>query len=66
VTDLVERWERDVISLNPDIVSISIGINDVWRQLDSPEIEQVFQRNLKKYLNLSLQALMKKPKLLLY
>ena len=34
--DLLERFERDVISLNPDWVSICIGINDVWRQFDSP------------------------------
>lgn len=29
--ELLERFERDVISLNPDWVSICIGINDVWR-----------------------------------
>ncbi|WP_409275071.1 SGNH/GDSL hydrolase family protein [Neobacillus sp. SCS-31] len=42
VSDLAERWERDVLTLQPDFVSISIGINDVWRQLDSPEIEQIY------------------------
>ncbi|MEH7255529.1 SGNH/GDSL hydrolase family protein [Neobacillus niacini] len=42
VTDLADRWERDVITLNPDVISISIGINDVWRQVDSPEIDQVY------------------------
>jgi len=42
VTDLRARFDQDVIGLKPDFVSISIGINDVWRQLDSPEIEQVF------------------------
>lgn len=36
--DLLERFERDVVSLNPDWVSICIGINDVWRQFDSPAI----------------------------
>jgi lysophospholipase L1-like esterase len=41
VTDLAARWQTDVIDHQPDYVSISIGINDVWRQLDSPEIEQV-------------------------
>lgn len=35
--DLLERYERDVISLNPTWVSVCIGINDVWRQFDSPE-----------------------------
>jgi acyl-CoA thioesterase I len=41
VTDLAFRWERDVINLEPDVVSVSIGINDVWRQLDSPDLNQV-------------------------
>lgn len=34
--DLLARFERDVVSLCPDWVSICIGINDVWRQFDSP------------------------------
>ena len=34
--DLWNRWERDVLNLNPDWVSIMIGINDVWRQFDTP------------------------------
>ena len=34
--DLSARFERDVVSLDPDWVSICIGINDVWRQFDSP------------------------------
>jgi acyl-CoA thioesterase I len=41
ITDLAFRWDRDVIELEPDLVSVSIGINDVWRQLDSPDITQV-------------------------
>lgn len=36
--DLLARFERDVVSLSPDWVSICIGINDVWRQFDSPAI----------------------------
>lgn len=34
--DLLARWDRDVRDLNPQWVSICIGINDVWRQFDSP------------------------------
>ena len=34
--DLLNRFDRDVVSLNPDWVSICIGINDVWRQFDVP------------------------------
>ena len=36
--DLKERFQTDVIDLKPDWVSICIGINDVWRQFDSPSI----------------------------
>ena len=36
--DLLARFDRDVVDLNPDWVSICIGINDVWRQFDTPAI----------------------------
>jgi lysophospholipase L1-like esterase len=36
VRDLKARWQRDVLDLEPDWLSIMIGINDVWRQFDSP------------------------------
>lgn len=36
--DLLARFDRDVVDLKPDWVSICIGINDVWRQFDSPAI----------------------------
>ena len=53
VTDLAARWEEDVLALNPAIVSILVGINDVWRQVDSPEIEQVYPAQFEKiYANL--------------
>lgn len=32
--DLLKRFDSDVLSLNPDWISICIGINDVWRQFD--------------------------------
>ncbi|QHA90700.1 SGNH/GDSL hydrolase family protein [Bacillus sp. N1-1] len=48
ITDLEERWNRDVLALQPDVVSISIGINDVWRQLDHPEMDQVTPEDYKK------------------
>ncbi|MDD6095824.1 MAG: SGNH/GDSL hydrolase family protein [Clostridia bacterium] len=35
-TEMLERWQRDVLDLNPDYVSLLIGGNDVWRQFDSP------------------------------
>lgn len=36
IRDLAERWERDVVERQPDWLSVKIGINDVWRQFDSP------------------------------
>jgi lysophospholipase L1-like esterase len=36
VRDLRRRWQEDVVDLKPNWVSIMIGINDVWRQFDSP------------------------------
>lgn len=36
--DLLNRFDRDVVDLKPDWVSICIGINDVWRQFDTPAI----------------------------
>ena len=29
--ELLERWKRDCIDLKPDVVSIMVGVNDVWR-----------------------------------
>jgi len=36
VRDLDARWQTDVLEQRPDWLSIMIGINDVWRQFDSP------------------------------
>ena len=34
VSDLLVRYENDVLAQNPDIVFIYIGINDVWHTYD--------------------------------
>ncbi len=34
VRELQSRWQTDVINLNPDWLSVCIGINDVWQQFD--------------------------------
>src|SRR5688572_17192718 len=33
VPDLEARWQRDCVDLEPDLVSILIGINDLWHKL---------------------------------
>ena len=37
VTDLQERWQCDILEHQPDWLAIMIGINDVWRQFDTPD-----------------------------
>ena len=32
VSNLQARWQKDTLELKPDILSILIGVNDVWRQ----------------------------------
>ena len=43
VRDLKKRWQRDVLDLKPNWLSIMIGINDVWQQFGGwlPEKEWV-------------------------
>ena len=38
--DLLNRLERDILSLKPDYLSVMIGANDVWRQFDTPQIPE--------------------------
>ncbi len=33
VPDLDKRWQKDTIDLKPDLVSILIGVNDIWHKL---------------------------------
>lgn len=40
VRDLLARWQSDVLDLKPDWVSVLIGINDVWRQFDCPQMPE--------------------------
>ena len=34
VVDLYARWKKDCINLEPDILTILIGVNDVWHEID--------------------------------
>lgn len=40
VRDLQARWQEDVLDQQPDRLAIMIGINDVWRQFDTPFIKE--------------------------
>lgn len=48
VRDLDARWQTDVLDLSPDWLSIMIGINDVWRQFDSP-LQTEYHVSLEEY-----------------
>lgn len=40
IRDLDARWQTDVLDQKADFVAIMIGINDVWRQFDSPFLHE--------------------------
>lgn len=40
VRDLKKRWQEDVLNHKPDWLATMIGINDVWRQYDVPQIHE--------------------------
>ena len=53
VKDLVERYNEDFKSINPDFISILIGINDTWRRYDSndPTSAKEYEKNYRFLLN---------------
>ena len=34
VVDLLARWKKDCLNLKPDVLTILIGVNDVWHELN--------------------------------
>ncbi|WP_100408013.1 SGNH/GDSL hydrolase family protein [Bacillus solitudinis] len=60
VRDLEKRWQEDVVDQQPDYLSIMIGINDVWRQYDTPFIKD-YHVYIDEYKE-TLEALIKKTK----
>lgn len=34
VPDLQKRWQQDCLDLNPNVLSILIGVNDIWHKLN--------------------------------
>lgn len=48
IRDLKKRWQKDVLDLKPDYVSVMIGINDVWRHFDGV-LQQTEQVGMEEY-----------------
>lgn len=48
VVDLYARWKIDAVNLNPDVISILIGVNDVWHEVsrqngvEAERFEQIY------------------------
>ena len=40
-SDILDRMESDHLRLKPDVVTLLIGINDVWRHFDNPQMRQI-------------------------
>lgn len=45
IRDLLARYEEDILAVNPDFLSILVGINDTWRRYDEndPTSTQEFE-----------------------
>lgn len=46
VADLSKRWEKDTLTLKPDILSILIGINDLGRGITAEAYEEAYDKLL--------------------
>jgi lysophospholipase L1-like esterase len=42
--NMVARFEKDVIAKKPNVVTISVGINDVWHRLKAPHDDAVLAK----------------------
>lgn len=51
IVDLYARWKADAINLAPDILSILVGVNDVWHEewgngVEAPRAERIYRELL--------------------
>lgn len=46
VLDLEKRWQKDMLDLRPDILSVLIGVNDAGKYVPLDEYERVYDRLL--------------------
>lgn len=62
VKDLQARWQEDALDINPDVLSVLIGINDTWRRFDAndPTSTQAYEDS---YRDILTQSRAKNPNL---
>ncbi|HHU52082.1 MAG TPA: SGNH/GDSL hydrolase family protein [Firmicutes bacterium] len=58
-SDLVARWQQDCLDLQPDVLSLLIGINDTWRRFDQndPTTPEAFEDHYRSLLTTVRQKL---------
>ena len=57
--DLIKRFDKDVVQRAPAIVTLSIGINDVWHRVDKPHDPKVladYEANLERMVKMAQAA----------
>lgn len=59
VFQLAERWDKDCLSLKPDVLSILIGVNDIWHKLNGnyDGTVEVYEKDYDKLLTRTRKAL---------
>jgi lysophospholipase L1-like esterase len=61
VFQLAERWQADCLDLKPDVLSILIGVNDIWHKLDGKYegTLEIYERDYRALLERTRKALPK-------
>ena len=51
--ELLKRWQKDTIDIQPDIMTLMIGVNDTWRRYDmnDPTPVEEYEQNLRALLD---------------
>lgn len=51
--ELLRRWQQDTIDIQPDIMTLMIGVNDTWRRYDQndPTSVEDYEKNLRTLLD---------------
>jgi lysophospholipase L1-like esterase len=59
VFQLAERWDKDCLELKPDVLSILIGVNDIWHKLNGnyDGTVEIYRRDYIALLERTLKAL---------
>jgi lysophospholipase L1-like esterase len=61
VFQLADRWDKDCLDLKPDVLSILIGVNDIWHSLNGnyDGTVETYEKDYKALLGRTLKALPK-------